>query len=63
MRDFLVYPIYPLLFTWISTWTELKHILNIVTKWHFPSTSNESIWPQKMPNFMQELKSAILAIS
>jgi hypothetical protein len=31
------------------------------TEWHFLSTSNKGIWP-KFSNFMQGLKSAILAI-
>ena len=35
----------------------LIHILDILTQWHFHSTSNEVI-----SNFMHGLKSAILAI-
>ena len=26
----------------------LRHILDKITKWHFHSTSNEVIWPQKI---------------
>ena len=40
----------------------LRHILDKVPKWHFRSTSNKGIWSKKISNFMQELKSAILAM-
>ena len=36
--------------------------LDKIAEWQFHSTSNEGIWPQKISNFMQGLKSAILAI-
>ena len=40
----------------------LRHFLDKVKEWHFNSTSNEVIWPQKNSNSMQWSKSAILAI-
>ena len=33
-----------------------------ITKWHIDSASKEDIWPKKNSNYMQGLKSAILAI-
>ena len=40
----------------------LTSLLDKVRKWHFDSVSNEVIWPKKISNSMQRLKSAILAI-
>jgi hypothetical protein len=36
--------------------------LDKVKAWHFHSFSNEVIWPKKILNYIQGLKSAILAI-
>ena len=40
----------------------LRHFLNKFKQWHFQSPSNELIWLKKISNYMQRLKSAILAI-
>ena len=40
----------------------MSHNLDKITKWHFKSTSNEVICPQKVSNFIHRYKSAILAI-
>ena len=40
----------------------LRQILVKITERHFHSTSYEGIWPPKISNFMQGLKSAIMAI-
>ena len=37
-------------------------MLDKITEWHFHNTSYEGIWPTKISNFMQGLKSAILAV-
>ena len=51
-----------LLSTWIARGWSPRHIFDKVPKWHFLSTSNKGIWSKKNSNFMQGLKSAILAI-
>jgi hypothetical protein len=38
-------PIYSLLSTWISTWTEPEKMLDKVSKWHFLSFSNKDLRP------------------
>merc|ERR1711940_254468 len=55
-------PIYPLLSSVLALGQSLRHFLDKVTWWHFQSTSKEVIWPKKILNYMQGLKSAILAI-
>ena len=40
----------------------LRHFLDEFKHWHFHSPSNEVIWLKKISNYMQGLKSAILAI-
>ena len=40
----------------------MVYFLDIFKLWHFHSPSNEVIWLKKISNYMQGLKSAILAI-
>ena len=40
----------------------LRHFLDEFKQWHFHIPSNEVIWLEKNSNYMQGLKSAILAI-
>ena len=40
----------------------LRYFLDKFKQWHFHSSSNEVIWLKKISNYMQGLKSAILAI-
>ena len=62
MMHFWDNPIYPPpLSAVLSTWTEPETCLDKVTWWHFQSTSKEVIWSKTFLNFMQGLKSAILA--
>ena len=54
VRDFWNKPIYPL-------GRSPRQILDNITEWHFHSTSNQGIWPKKNSNFVERLKSDILA--
>ena len=40
----------------------MGHFWDKITKWHFHSAPKEEIMPKKISNYMQGLKSAILAI-